>query len=284
MSGRVEVKRGLKQGCPLSPLLYTLYASELEQHLLKSGLGFSLTRVEEGCETHWTLPGLAYADDLVLMAGVMETLQKLVDVCEEEVALLGLKFNVLKSAVVQFSGNYTGSKVLRLQQEAVAVTRWVKRVYQLRKKNGFFTDPVQEDSVGKAHKHNIRAEDFYDNSLGSRLLFEARAGALRTLAYRQRFDPMIITIQCRLCDQEAETIEHLVLRCPALTPKWELAHTQADQASSHNSGRQATPPASVHGGCRVTATTAPQPAQAPPLAEALGFQDAADSGAHPAEM
>lgn len=142
-------------------------------------------------------------------------------------------------------------------------TRWVKRVYQLRKKNGFFTDPVQEDSEGKwtrgrvrdaetahwmeeagkkstldvyrAHKHNIRAEDFYDNSLGSRLLFEARAGALRTLAYRQRFDPTIMTIQCRLCDQEAETIEHLVLRCPALTPKWELAwlaDTQADQASS----------------------------------------------------
>ncbi|KAG0427750.1 hypothetical protein HPB47_025215 [Ixodes persulcatus] len=47
---------------------------------------------------------------------------------------------------------------------------------------------------------------------------------------------------CRLCDQEAETIEQLVLRCPALTPKWELADTQADQASSHDSGRQATPP------------------------------------------
>ncbi|KAG0434837.1 hypothetical protein HPB47_018841 [Ixodes persulcatus] len=178
----------------------------------------------------------------------------------------------------------------------------------------FFHDPVQEDSEGKwarevrgrvrdaetahwmeeagkkstldvyrAHKHNIRAEDFYDNSLGSRLLFEARAGVLRTLAYRQRFDPTIMTIQCRLCDQEAETIEHLVLRCPVLTPKWELADTQANQASSHDSGRQATPPASVHGGCRVTATTAPQPAQAPPLAEALGFQEAADSRAHPAE-
>ncbi|KAG0426450.1 hypothetical protein HPB47_026425 [Ixodes persulcatus] len=48
----------------------------------------------------------------------------------------------------------------------------------------------------------------------------------------------IMTIQCRLCKQEAETIEHLVLRCPALTPKWELADTQADQASSHDSGRQ----------------------------------------------
>ncbi|KAG0412919.1 hypothetical protein HPB47_009934 [Ixodes persulcatus] len=193
-------------------------------------------------------------------------------------------------------------------------TRWEKRVYQLRKKNGFFTDPVQEDSEGKwarevrgrvrdaetahwmeeagkkstldvyrAHKHNIRAEDFYDNSLGSRLLFEARAGALRTLAYRQRFDPTIMTIQCRLCDQEAETIEHLVLRCPALTPKWELADTQADQASSHDCGRQATPPASVHGDCGVAATTAPQPAQAPPLSEALRFQEAADTGAHPAE-
>ncbi|KAG0412677.1 hypothetical protein HPB47_010161 [Ixodes persulcatus] len=193
-------------------------------------------------------------------------------------------------------------------------TRRVKCVYQLRKKNVFFTDPFQEDSEGKwarevrgrvrdaetahwteeaekkstldvyrAYKHNIRAEDFYNNNLGSHLLFEVRAGALRTLAYRQQFDPTIMTIQCRLCDQEAETIEHLVLHCTAPTPKWELADTQADQASSHYSGRQATPPVSVHGGCRATATTAPQPAQVPPLAEALGFQEAADSGAHPAE-
>ncbi|KAH7947210.1 hypothetical protein HPB52_008240 [Rhipicephalus sanguineus] len=39
-----------------------------------------------------------------------------------------------------------------------------------------------------AHKAEISAEPLYDNSVGSTLLFDARAGALRTLYYRRHFD------------------------------------------------------------------------------------------------
>ncbi|KAH7936154.1 hypothetical protein HPB52_019215 [Rhipicephalus sanguineus] len=38
------------------------------------------------------------------------------------------------------------------------------------------------------HKSSPATDNFYDNDAGSGLLFEARAGALRTLLYRQRFD------------------------------------------------------------------------------------------------
>ncbi|CAN7997050.1 unnamed protein product, partial [Ixodes hexagonus] len=120
-------------------------------------------------------------------------------------------------------------------------TRWTKRIYQLRKKYGFFTQPVMEATASKwacevrrrfkeaetahwveeankksslqiysAHKETIGPETYYDNGLGSRLLFEARAGALRTRLYRQRFDPTIDSVHC---DQEDETTVHLVLHC-----------------------------------------------------------------------
>ncbi|CAN7937026.1 unnamed protein product, partial [Ixodes hexagonus] len=123
-------------------------------------------------------------------------------------------------------------------------TRWTKRIYQLRKKYGFFTEPVMEATASKwacearrrvkeaetanwveeankksslqiysAHKETIGPETYYDNSLGSRLLFEARAGALRTRLYRQRFDPTIDSVQCSACEQEDETAVHLVLHC-----------------------------------------------------------------------
>ncbi|KAH7977810.1 hypothetical protein HPB49_003685 [Dermacentor silvarum] len=98
-------------------------------------------------------------------------------------------------------------------------TRWTKRLQQLSKKYGFFASLVQEetkrkwakavetlvrqtevdtwqrDMEGKStlklyreHKQEIRMEPLYDNSVASSLLFEARAGALRTLVYRRRYD------------------------------------------------------------------------------------------------
>ena len=129
-------------------------------------------------------------------------------------------------------------------------TRWQKRLYQLEKKYGFFAEPVKAPTAEKweaevrkrvrerevslwfeaaqakstllmytNHKQQIAAETLlYDNSLGSRLLFEARAGALRTLVYRERFDSKVESTMCRACGKVAETVDHLVLLCECLMP------------------------------------------------------------------
>ncbi|KAH8034238.1 hypothetical protein HPB51_021951 [Rhipicephalus microplus] len=98
-------------------------------------------------------------------------------------------------------------------------TKWVRRVYQLEKKFGFFQVPLAAENqrgrtkeirqrikeaeeekwrqaqVNKSslllyrqHKDTIAPVPLYDNGLGSVLLFEARAGALRTLIRRQAHD------------------------------------------------------------------------------------------------
>ncbi|KAH6934664.1 hypothetical protein HPB50_026725 [Hyalomma asiaticum] len=76
-------------------------------------------------------------------------------------------------------------------------------------------------STYRENKTEIATEPaLYDNSCGGTLLFEARAGALRTLDYRSRFDcaPETRAAVCRSCGDERETIEHLLLRCSKLTP------------------------------------------------------------------
>lgn len=51
----------------------------------------------------WTLPGLVFADDLVLLAESTEQLQRLVDISANHLASLKLTFDAKKSAVLRFS-------------------------------------------------------------------------------------------------------------------------------------------------------------------------------------
>lgn len=108
----VPVRRGLKQGCPLSPLLYMLYVSGLERSLIDSRLGFPFRFLSEGLPDTWILPGLAFADDLVLLAENVIDLQRLVTLSATHLAHLGLSFNPKKSAVLQFSGTPEENAVL----------------------------------------------------------------------------------------------------------------------------------------------------------------------------
>ncbi|KAG0410949.1 hypothetical protein HPB47_011924 [Ixodes persulcatus] len=154
-------------------------------------------------------------------------------------------------------------------------SRWRKRLYQLEKNFGFFTEPVEattekewESVVRKTVreqenvqwlesartkstltmyaelKQQMTAETrLYDDSLGSRLLFEARAGALRTLVYKQRFDNSVQSTVCRVCEGESETSEHIILRCGGIRPS---ATSPTEEANRLHEG-------------------------VPPLATALGF-------------
>lgn len=129
-------------------------------------------------------------------------------------------------------------------------TQWCARVHTLRQKYGFLTCTDDKAVLSRsavrtlvrqvenakwsanaqkkttmalycAHKGEISEESLYDNSVGSALLFEARAGALRTLCYRRQFDtdPDVQVALRRVCGSEEETIEHIVLNCSQLTPR-----------------------------------------------------------------
>ena len=88
-----DINVGLRQGCVLSPLLFSLYIKSLVDELKKSSCG-----VECGVGV---IPGLLFADDTSLFTsdgpGVKKSLDVLVRWCDE----WGVKTNVQKSEIMQ---------------------------------------------------------------------------------------------------------------------------------------------------------------------------------------
>ncbi|KAG0424575.1 hypothetical protein HPB47_028201 [Ixodes persulcatus] len=100
MTKRLPVPRGLRQGCPLSPLLFMFYVAPLEKAMKQSDVGFDLSYRMEGAWKWQKIPALIYADGVVLLADSPEDLQVLLDICGELATHLRLRFNQSKSAVL----------------------------------------------------------------------------------------------------------------------------------------------------------------------------------------
>lgn len=100
----VDISKGLRQGCPLSPLLFMLYMVRMEKALGDSNIGFNLSHKQGGVMIEQKLPGLFYADDIVLFADSREDIQRLVNICGKEGEALGLGFSATKCGLMVFNG------------------------------------------------------------------------------------------------------------------------------------------------------------------------------------
>ncbi|GFO30382.1 retrovirus-related pol polyprotein from type-1 retrotransposable element r2 [Plakobranchus ocellatus] len=89
-----DIKRGVRQGCVLSPDLFSLY-SEIIMQNLENHPGIKVG----GQSTN----NLKYADDTVLIAENKEDLQKLLNIVEEESRKKGLELKSKKTEVMVIS-------------------------------------------------------------------------------------------------------------------------------------------------------------------------------------
>ncbi|KAH9369412.1 hypothetical protein HPB48_007190 [Haemaphysalis longicornis] len=97
-------------------------------------------------------------------------------------------------------------KQLRERVVAAETRRWAEKV-------------VAKPSLRRyaSHKHTISQEHFYADLPGSAMLFEARAGVLRTRMGRRKWDDAE-EVMCAVCGEEEETAEHIVLSCEQQNP------------------------------------------------------------------
>ena len=98
-SARINLRRGVKQGDPLSPLLAAVVAEAFSRRLDLQGLGIP---VEEQEDFILQLSHLFFVDDLALMAWSPETMQRYLTVVEELCDWLQIEVNMEKTEIAAF--------------------------------------------------------------------------------------------------------------------------------------------------------------------------------------
>ena len=96
ISGEVAPNKGLKQGCPLSPLLHSLYTNDIDRFLtVQRGAATALDSVQ--------VPHCDFADDIALTSNTAECLQFQLNKFHNYTRFKGLKLNTGKTKIMVFS-------------------------------------------------------------------------------------------------------------------------------------------------------------------------------------
>lgn len=93
LSEPINLTCGVRQGCPLSPLLFIVTLNRVLQRAFDRPRGLQLGPFNK-------IEGIEFADDLALMAQTAAQLQKKLDRLTEESSAVGLEINVAKTKVM----------------------------------------------------------------------------------------------------------------------------------------------------------------------------------------
>ena len=89
----IRVNKGVRQGCPLSPLLFLAYINELGVRLREAGIGYRIGARH--------LPGMLFCDDVALISESSSELQQLLDIAGSYGEDFGLSYGEDKSGVLK---------------------------------------------------------------------------------------------------------------------------------------------------------------------------------------
>lgn len=96
LTTNIPIKRGVRQGCILSPTLFNIYSEKIFQKALEN--------IQEGIKVNGRfVNNIRYADDTVIIANSQEGLQNLINSIAKEGDAFGLKINTEKTKAMVIS-------------------------------------------------------------------------------------------------------------------------------------------------------------------------------------
>jgi exonuclease III len=118
-SNNIPITEGVLQGCVASPLLFTLYISDVIEIIKASGI----SGVPIGDQ--FTLHMLLFADDMVLLASTPRALQLKINVIMRYFEGLGLHINITKTKIVIFQrgGQRSSPQVFKYGESNIEIVK-----------------------------------------------------------------------------------------------------------------------------------------------------------------
>lgn len=121
LSEPFQLTTGVKQGCPLSPMLFNIVLDEIMRHVTRvpRGITWGFKRLED----------LDYADDIALLAHSQSDLQSKIDALHGEAQDVGLLINTQKTKIMRINpSNNTPLTINGAQLEEVTIFNYLGSV------------------------------------------------------------------------------------------------------------------------------------------------------------
>ena len=134
---------GVQQGGSISPLLFSLYSEGFITEVEKVDEGIKIGNILLDC--------FMYADDIIIISGTKEGLQKQLNACEIHAKSLGLNFNPEKSMYLIFNSSFNKKKTLDKSQDKLIMGQSIIRQVKTIKYLGYL---ISDDNSEEAHIQN----------------------------------------------------------------------------------------------------------------------------------
>lgn len=144
LSEKIEIQRGVRQGCVLSPMLFNLYSEEIIQR--------ALSEETAGVKVNGRpINNLRFADDTVVIAENMEDLQRLIDQIVESSEENGLTLNIRKTKFMLISKQQHPQENLRIHGEVVEKITKYKHLGTIVNENNDHSEEIRS-RIGQARR------------------------------------------------------------------------------------------------------------------------------------